>query len=96
MEMTQRFEAHCDHCRRGVLSRDFLALMGHERLCADCCRAREAMEHRIRSVSGWLLLGCVLLTGSVGCYYGSLIGLFPGAAAGLIMAAVIEARLRRY
>lgn len=99
---TTKYEAYCTHCHAGVLSRDSLVMVKGERLCVRCCQAREAMEIRIQKLSGPLLLVCAAIggvagyIGTNGAGYTPWIGLFPGMVAGLVVASIVEGRLRRY
>ena len=96
MSTTARYEAYCDHCRAGVISRDSLVLTGTERLCTRCCMAREATLQRVQRLSGRLLLGCAVVGGVIGHVVFPFVGIFPGVIVGLIIAAIIEGRMKRY
>ncbi|MDH7571495.1 MAG: hypothetical protein QHJ73_18115, partial [Armatimonadota bacterium] len=92
MPAPTRYEAYCDHCKQGVLSRDSLVMQGGVRLCLRCCQAHQAMEERVRRLSGRLLFTCVLAGALLGYAIGSYVGLYPGVIAGLVAAGLIETR----
>ncbi|MBI3946216.1 MAG: hypothetical protein HY321_09880 [Armatimonadetes bacterium] len=97
-----RYEAYCDHCKGGVVSRDSLVMHGGQRLCTRCCQARQAAEARARRWSGRLLVLCSLAGAGAGYAVASgagqlpYIGLFPGIIVGLIASGIIERRLKRH
>lgn len=96
-----RYEAYCDHCKAGVLSRDSLISTGHERLCPRCSIARDEMLVRVRRISGYLLLGAVVIGGAVGYFAAGggprgYAGLFGGCVLGCVVANLIEGRLKRF
>lgn len=93
---TTRYEAYCDHCKSGVISRDSLILSGTERLCARCCQAREERLARVQALSGRILLACVVFGAGIGFAAGQYIGLFPGVIFGLLLAGFVEHRMKRY
>ena len=96
MGAATRFEAYCDHCHAGVLSRDSLVSVRGERLCFRCCAAREEKEEFVRRISGWLLMGCAVVGAGTGYAIARLWGLLPGAVAGFAIAGIVERQLKRF
>ncbi|NLC56269.1 MAG: hypothetical protein GX774_05475 [Armatimonadetes bacterium] len=96
MKPTVNYEAHCSHCRAGVLSRDSLVMVDGEHLCVRCCQAREKMLARVRRLSGFILLGCTLAGAGIGYLVGRVPGVVIGPVVGLVCASIIESLLRRY